>query len=811
MGGLGSLLKDFSQALRQMRKSPGFTAVVVITLALGIGANATVFSVVDAVLLRPLPYMQPERLVEAQSGYDRNPDASDLSYPDFFDWRAQNQSFEHLVSYHDNSYTLTGVARATHVDAEIVSWDLLPMLGVNPEIGRGFTKDEEKRGTRVALISHALWESQFGADKGVVGRTIQLSGETFTVIGVMPGNFRFPVTAPKTGVWTTLAVDDTATGDGIKNRGMHWLSAMGRLRPGVRVAQADGDMKAIAARLTKQYPDTNTKHNSARVVSELDAMLGDTKTLIVVILCAVGLVLLIACGNIANLLLARVRDRRREIAMRTALGASRMRIVRQLLIESLGLSVVGGAAGCMLAFICTPAVLRLIGDSVPRAADAGVNLAVLGFGLAAAVVCGIVFGMVPAVTASKTDLVTTLKAGGNSDMSGHDRVRSVVIVGQVALGIVLTAGAGLLISSFVKRMHQKIGFEPDHLLTFRFETPDNRYKDTRAQFYRDYFERLRAVPGVQSAAGAMILPMTDDNADISFENPEHPVPQGQLPSANISLVTTEYFRTMQTPVLKGREFKDADTVDAPQVMIVNQAFAEKYFPNEDPIGKKLKPGAGDKGPPKMREIVGVVGNMHHSMMQRNDLPAYYLPASQLPSWCCLISVVRTPVDPLSLEPTMRQLVTAMDKDIPVTDVRTMPELMTLQLSQPRFAMVLLGAFAALALVLTVVGLYGVMMYSVSRRTREIGVRLALGAQRAMVVRMVLRDASLLLGAGIAVGLGASLTFASVLKTMLYGTAARDPLVLAAVCAVVAVTGLGSAYLPALRASAIEPMVALRMD
>ncbi len=808
---MGSLLKDFSQALRQMRKSPGFTAVVVITLALGIGANATVFSVVDAVLLRPLPYMQPERLVAAESARDLSAEAGNLSYPDFLDWRAQNQSFEHLVSYHDNSYTLTGVARATHVDAEIVGWDLLPMLGVNPEIGRGFTKDEEKRGTRVALISHALWESQFGADKGVAGRTIQLSGETFTVIGVMPGSFRFPVTAPKTGVWTTIAVDDSPTDHTMTNRGMHMMNAMGRLRPGVTVAQADGDMKAIAARLAKQYPDTNTKHDSARVVSELDAMLGDTKTLIVVILCAVGLVLLIACGNIANLLLARVRDRRREIAMRTALGASRMRIVRQLLIESLGLSVVGGAAGCILAFLCTPAVLRLIGDSVPRAADAGVNLEVLGFGFAAAVVCGIVFGMVPAVTASKTDLVTTLKAGGSSDMSGHDRLRSTVIVGQVALGIVLTAGAGLLISSFVKRMHQKIGFEPDHLLTFRFETPDVRYKDTRVQFYRDYFAKLRAVPGVQSAAGAMILPMTDDNADISFENPEHPVPQGQLPSADISLVTGEYFRTMQTPVLKGREFGDADTVDAPQVMIVNQAFAEKYFPNEDPIGKKLKPGAGDKGPPKMREIVGVVGNMHHSMMQREDRPAYYLPASQFSSWCCLISVARTSVDPLSLEPTMRGLVTAMDKDIPVTEVRTMPELMTLQLSQPRFAMVLLGAFAALALVLTVVGLYGVMMYSVSRRTREIGVRLALGAQRAMVVRMVLRDASLLLGAGIAVGLAASLAFASVLKTMLYGTAARDPLVLAAVCAVVAVTGLGSAYLPALRASAIEPMQALRMD
>jgi len=810
---MGSVFKDVRQAIRQMRKSAAFTAVVVITLALGIGANTTVFSVVDAVLLRPLPYMQPERLVEAESFYDHNVSPSNLSYPDFLDWRAQNHSFEHLVSYHDNSYTLTGVERTTHVAAQVVSWDLLPMLGVNPEIGRGFTKEEEKRGTRVVLLSHSLWESQFGADKGVLGRTIQLSGETFTVIGVMPPTFRFPITAPKTGVWTTLAVDDTLTGDAMTNRGMHWLNATGRLNPGVTVAQADEEMKAIAARLTKQYPNTNTNHNSARVESELDSVLGDTKTLIEVILCAVALVLLVACGNIANLLLARVRDRRREIAMRTALGATRTRIVRQLLIESVALSAAGGLAGCMLAFVCTPVVLRLIGDSVPRAADAGVNIEVLAFGFAAAAVSGLIFGLVPAITASKTDLVGTLKTGGASDMSGHDRLRSAVIVGQVALGIVLTAGAGLLISSFVKLMHEDIGFQPNHLLTFRFETPDNRYEKTRMQFDRDYFERLRALPGVQSAAGSMFLPMTDDNADVSFQNPEHPLPEGQLPSADISLITPDFFRTMQTPVLKGRDFSNADTLDAPQVMIINKAFAEKYFPNEDPIGKKLKPGAGDSRPggPPMREIVGVVGNMKHSMTQRHDRPGYYIPTDQLSGWCCLATVVRTSVDPASLDPAVRQLVTSMDNDIPVTDVHTMSELMGLQLSQPRFAMVLLGAFAGLALLLTVVGLYGVMMYSVSRRTREIGVRLALGAQRAMVLRMVLRDASLLLASGIVLGLAATLSFASVLKTMLYGTASRDPLVLAAVCAMVAVTGLLAAYLPALRAAKIEPMQALRVD
>jgi putative ABC transport system permease protein len=388
-----------------------------------------------------------------------------------------------------------------------------------------------------------------------------------------------------------------------------------------------------------------------------------------------------------------------------------------------------------------------------------------------------------------------------------------VIVGQVALGIVLSAGAGLLMLSFAKLLRKDPGFQPDHLLTLQFETPDIRYDKNREVFYRTYFERLRALPGVSSAAGTLMLPMGDDDADVTFEDPAHPTPAGQRPSANISMITPDYFRTMRTPLLKGRDFTDSDTLDRPRVMIINQSFAEKYFPGEDPIGRKLKPGAGDQrgGDPSLTEIVGIVGNLRNSMTQQDERPAYYLPASQFPTWCCLFSVVRSNVSPTSLEPVIRGLVTSMDPEIPVNDVRTMQDLMSLQLSEPRFAMVLLGAFAGLALLLTVVGLYGVMMYSVSRRTREIGVRLALGAQRASVLRMVLRDASLLLAVGIAIGLVASLAFASTLRTMLYGSAPRDPLVLAVVCIVVACIGIVAAWLPARRAAGIEPMQALRMD
>jgi len=811
------LMQDFRYALRQLRKSPGFTAVAVVTLALGIGANTAVFSVIDAVMLRPLPYYQPERLIEAQSVNTRNPGMSDICYPDFFDWRAQSRTLDHLVSYHDRTLTLTGLERPIQLDAEIVSWDLLPALGIRPELGRGFTPDEEKAGTRVVLISHALWTTQFGADSAILGRIIHLSGGLYTVIGVMPAAFRFPVTEPQNSIWTTLAVDnDPADPDpATSNRGMHFLNAFGRLKPGATVAQADQELRSIAANLSKQYPNTNTRHDSARVQSEIAAIVGDSRTALLVVLGAVSLVLLIACGNIANLLLARMRERQREIAVRSALGAGRKRIVRQLLAESLVLSTFGGLAGCGLALACTPAILSLIDDSVPRAADAGVDLRVLSFAVLVSFAAGLIFGIIPAITASGTDLVSTLKEGGRSEIMGRDWLRSSLIVGQVALGLVLTAGAGLLIASFVNLLHTSAGFDPDHLTTLRFETPDVRYQtgEARPQFYRDYFEKLRALPGVQSASGAMVLPMTYDGIVISFEDPEHPVPEGQRPSSDLNSITPEYFRTMQIPVLKGRDVSERDDMKSPQVMVVNQAFAQKFFPGEQVLGKKLKPGAGNGSPggPPWREIVGVVGDIRLEATQREMRPAMYLPASQLPAWCCLKSVVRSSLDPASLATSIQQIVSTMDKDIPVTQVRTMHELMSTELSQPRFATILLSTFAGLAIVLTIVGLYGVMTYAVTRRTREIGVRMAMGAERGAVLAMVLRDAAILLAAGIVIGTAAALASASVLQDMLYGTGTRNPMVLALVCTVVALVGFAAAYIPARRAAKVDPMVALRYE
>jgi putative ABC transport system permease protein len=809
------LSHDVRYAMRQLRKNPAFAVVAIITLALGIGANTAVFSVVDAVMLRPLPYAQPERLVEAESLNSHNPQPNATSYPDFFDWRSQNHSFEHLVAYHDTLFVLTGLERPIQLDGEITSWDVFPALGVRPELGRGFTSDEEKQGTHVAMISHSLWVSQFGADKAVVGRSIHLSGAIYTIVGVTPPSFRFPVTRPSNNIWTTLAVDDDPLDphSNVQNRGSHFLNVFGRLRPGITVSQADQDLHTIAVNLAKQYPNTNTKHDSARVQPEITALLGDTRTALLVVLGAVALVLLIACGNIANLLLARIRERQREMALRSALGAGKKRIVRQLLAESLVLGICGGIAGCALAYVSTPALLSLIGESIPRAADAGVDTRVLCFAIVLSIVTAIVFGVIPAISGARTDLVSTLKEGGRTEVFGRDWLRSSLIVGQVAVGLLLTAAAGLLISSFNRMIHADEGFNPDHLTTLYFETPDAQYKNIRPQFYRSYFDKVRSLPGVQSAAGVMVLPMTDSGIVISFENPEHPVPEGDQPSAHLTPITPEYFSALQIPLLRGRDFSDRDDMSTEPVMIVNQAFAEKYFPGEQVLGKRLKPGAGNGTPggPPWREIVGVAGNMKLYATDREMDPQMYLPAAQLKTWCCLYTVVRTSLDTTSMAASVQRIVSEMDKDIPVTQVRTMNELMSLQRSQPRFAMVLVSTFAGLALVLTVVGLYGVMTHAVTRRTREIGVRMALGAQRPLVMRMILRDAAILLSCGITIGGLSALASASILKSMLYGIGPRDPVVMVLVCAGIAFIGLLAAFIPARRASGIDPMVALRYE
>lgn len=809
-----NLATDLRRAMRKLIQSPGHGLVILLTLILGIGATTTVFSVVEAVILRPLPYDHPDQLTEAEEIGRHGYEPKAISYPDFFDLRSQNHSFSHLVSYHDKSVTLTSSSQAIHLDGEVVSWDILPLLGIQPELGRGFRPEEEREGSRVVLISHSLWESQFAGEPTVLGRSISLDSDRFTIIGVMPAFFRFPLAEPQNAFWTTLAVDNDPMNSQsvINSRSTHFLGAIGRLTPGSSLDLAIEDLKAIAANLAKQYPMTNSGQTSVTVQSELAIVLGDTRTLLVIVFGAVVLLLLIACGNVANLMLVRVREREREIAIRSALGAGRRRIVQESLIESVMLGLSGGAAGCALTFVCTPVALRLIGNSMPRAEDAGVNLAVLIFAALTSLVSAIFFGVVPALRASAVDPISMLKDGGGSGGYRRDWLRSGVVVGQIALSILLTAGAGLLAMSFFKLLHAPEGFNPDHLLVFLFNLPDQQYHDKIPQFYQEYFQKLRALPGVESAGGARVVPMTAGDLYTAFDDPMRPSAPVQHVRAEMTPVSTGFFQAMQVPVLEGRDFTPADDVRSRPVMIVNHAFAEEFMPGEHPVGKVLRPHAanGSEAPP-LREIVGVVADMRHSATQHEMPPVMYLPANQLPTWCCIYSVVRTSVDPLSLEPTVRHLVATLDRNIPVTDVRTMQDLLGMQLTKPRFAIALMGSFAVLAMVLTVVGLYGVMLYSVSRRTREIGIRLALGAQRYSVLLMVLRESGTLLLFGTAIGLVATVASTSVLRSMLYNTGTRNPFVLAGVCIVEVLIGIVAAFIPAVRAASVQPLTALRTE
>jgi predicted permease len=818
------ILKDLRYALRSLLQARGFTVVAILTLALGIGATTAMFSVVNSVLLRPLPFAEPDRLVAVAQYNTHRPlpavPNGALSYPDFEDIASRNSSFSAVAVYADNGYTLTGIREPIHVIAESVSVSLFGLLGIQPALGRGFLPGEDEAGHHVAVISDEFWHQQFNADKNVLGRSFALNGYQFTVVGVMPRGFQFPVRAHGRDMWITFSRMHETTDPKDKpmstQRGAHMMEAVARLKPGITLDRANSDLNAIAHTLEKEFPNSNTRAGFMAVPA-LRHLVGDTRKPLLILLGAVSLVLLIACANVANLLLARSTGRTREIAVRAALGATRGRIIRQLVTESLLLSVVGAVLGTALASWGLVAVLKLYPENLPRASQSGIDLRVLLFTGIVAVATGLLFGMVPALRVSSPNLSQTMREGGRTSTAGpaHNRVRSILVVAQMALGVMLLIGAGLLIRSLQRLSHADFGINPSHLLTASFDLNEARYQpDQMDVFIRGAMDRIRALPGVISAGGVLPLPMGgNDGWIISFNQLDHRTTDANNPATAIYVVTNGYLETMQIPLIRGRRFDERDQRNSAPVMIITESFAKKYYQNEDPIGHKIEIGAGDGAARKSfrtREIVGIVGDVRNSSIAEAPQPAYYVPLPQL-MWGPPTLVVRTAGEPLAMAPAVGKALAAMDPETPLYKVLTMEDCLALDLGRARFQAVLLGIFAGIALLLTAVGLYGVVAYSVAQRTHEIGVRMALGASRSNVLSMVLNRGVQLTLVGIVIGVVGALALAKVIEAMLYEIPPRDPATYIVVCVTLAAVALLASYLPAMRAARVDPMVALRYE
>jgi len=819
-----TLLQDLRFGLRTLRKSPGFTVIALFTLALGIGANTAIFSIVDAVMLKPLPFPDSDKLVFMTSAFEKQGVTRNFatSYADFLDWRSTAKSFTGMASYHQDSFTLAGLDQPLHVSGETVSGDFFSTLGTQPLLGRGFTRDEEKPGTRVVVLSHDLWQSAFHGDRSIIGRAITLDKQSYTVVGVMPAGFSFPLDADPPKVWRTLAID-SETKDPINSpaatspeeRGVHFLQMVARLKPDVPMNRAHEEMNVIARGLAKQYPDTNSKFTAVGLTSELDHLVGKTRPRMVILLISVGVVLLIACMNVANLLLVRASRRNREIALRAALGAKRMRVVRQMLTESAVLALGGAILGIPIALWALRLFIALNAQNLPRIQNAGLDGNVLLFTAGIALLTSLIFGLVPALRASSPNLTEFMKEGRGTTASGqHQRLRGALVVMETAGGLVLLVVAGLLLRSFHRLLSVDPGLNPKNVLTLTFDLPETKYNDQQQMdFYTQLVSRAGNLPGVVSAGAVTPLPLSGNNAMVTFQIEGRPVPKSEEPSADIEIASPGFFKTMNIPMFRGRDFSERDDTKAPGVVIVNEAFAHKYFSNEDAVGKHITPGAANSGKPQVREIIAVVGNVKNRSLDTEEVPIYYIPSTQL-NFGSMAVCLRTNNDPHSVVSAVRSVVSSMDPDLPVYDIKTMEEYLASSVATQRFNAMLLEAFAGLALVLTGIGLYGVIAYAVAQRTHEIGVRMTLGASRSEVVRMVLKSGLQLTAIGVAAGLVLSFIaakFATSFSSLLFGIKATDLVTFSAVVGIVTIVSLLACYIPAYRASKVDPMIALRYE
>jgi len=816
------LLQDLRYALRMLAKQPAFTLIVILTFALGIGANTAVFSVVNAVVLRPLPFHQPEQLValslyDTRTGPEGISDQSTVSYPDFVDWRAQNHVFDGLAVYTNQSLTLTDGKEATHLQAEVVSANLFAVVGIQPILGRTFSPNEDEPGNRVVILSHGLWQRRFGGDPAIVGKSVRLNGEQFQVIGVMPAGFVFPISAFPPEVWTSMSILREANGGAhpmTEQRGNDFLKCVARLKSNISIAQAQVNMDTISAALRQQYPDSNT-NIGVKIWPLLKAMVADAHSALLMLCAMAGCVLLVACVNVANLLLARSLSRQKEISIRAALGAGRWHIVKQLLGESALLGVCGGIAGLLFATWGLDALKAWLPATIPRINEISPDLRVLGFTALVSLIVGALAGLLPAWRASHPNLAGSLSdtSRGSSEAARGRQTRAALVVVEIVLALILLASAGLLVESFLRLQRVQPGFDPTNVMTARIALSDSSYGKPAqaAEFYKKLLARVSTLPGVNSVAAAWWIPLSGSEIVFSFDIEERPLPKSQQASAQVNAVTYDYFKTMRTSIVRGRDFTARDDRNAPKVVIVSESFAKQFFPGENPIGKRITPnGLPEPGDPPAREIVGVVQDVHLISLRAAPKPQIYIPHEQFAVQSVML-FVRAKNDPRFLTGALRDAVNEIDKDVPLYRLRPFSDYFSQSIAQPRLNTLLVGLFALIALLLAAAGIFGVMSYSVAQRTQEIGIRFALGAQRGDVLRLIVSQGMRLVVIGVALGFVGIFALTRLLQSLLFGIGATDLTTMLGVTLILGLIAFVACWLPAMRASQVDPIIALRSE
>ncbi|MGH9940805.1 MAG: ABC transporter permease [Pyrinomonadaceae bacterium] len=809
-----TLWQDVRYGVRVLLKAPGFTVVAVLALALGIGASTAIFSVLNVVLLRALPFRHAERTVIVwEHNRTRNRPQNVISPANFLDWQDQQSVFEEMSVFYDTRLNLTDAGEAEEIPAQVTTANLFHLLGVEPVLGRTFTPDDAEEGRdNVVVLSYGLWQSRFGGEPDIVGKTLTLNGAKVSVLGVLPADFKWfikegSLTGKPAQMWTPFKL----TVEWRERKG-RFPMAVARLKPGVSLEQAQTEMNHIAGRLEAQYQEFN-KNWGVNLVPVREQLAGQIRTPLLVLLGAVGFVLLIACANVANLLLARATARQREMAIRAALGAGRWRVVRQLLTESLLLALTGGGLGLLLAMWGVDTLVALSPPNLIGAHGVGVSLPVLGFTFAVSLLTGVLFGLIPALEASRFDLNESLKESGKSNMasSRSGRARKVFVVAEVALALVLLVGAGLMIKSFMRLQAVEPGFDAENLLTMQLRLTPAKYREPnrRIAFFREAVARIEALPGVRSVGTVSFLPIASLGAATDFTIEGKPAPAaGDAPVTEVRVTDENFFRTMNIPVIAGRTFTEQEATGERRVVVVSQALAREYFPGEDPIGKRITVEMTDPLVPT--EIIGVVGDIKHQSLDTDTRPMVYWPHPQLP-YSSMTLVIRTAGDPLSLAAAAQREIQQMDKDQPVSDVRTMKAWLGESIARTRFGAMLLGVFATVALALAMVGIYGVMSYAVAQRRHEIGLRMALGARAADIFKLVISQGMILTLVGIGIGLVGAFALTRVMASLLYGVSATDPLTFGLITLLLAGVALLACYVPARRATKVDPMIALRYE